>query len=79
VTYPFSTPSCLLSAPEAVEETAKSRAFPEEWARVLPVKKIKSSTAITGLLKSMTEAARLNPRRTIVRRGRGLPNRDGAG
>jgi len=33
---------------------------PEKWARVLPVKKIKSSTAITGLLKSMTEAARLN-------------------
>jgi hypothetical protein len=54
---------------------------PEEWARVLPVKKIKSSTAITGLLKSMTEAARLNPRRSIVRRApkRDLLNRDGAG
>jgi hypothetical protein len=39
VTYPFSTPSCFLSAPAAIEETAKSRAFPEEWARVLPVKK----------------------------------------
>jgi hypothetical protein len=42
--------------------------------------RIKSSTAITGLLKSMTEAARLNPRRTIVRRAKkDLLNRDGAG
>jgi hypothetical protein len=68
VTYPFSTPSCLLSASEAVEETAKSRAFPRRVGARAAGQKIKSSTAITGLLKSMTEAARFNPRRTIVRR-----------
>jgi hypothetical protein len=70
VTYPFSTPSCFISAPAAVEETAKSRAFPRRVARVLPVKKIKSSTAITGLLKSVTEAARS----TCAGRLSGAPN-----
>jgi len=66
VTYPFSTPSCFLSAP-AVEEKQPSRVLsPEEWARVLPVKK-KSNQVLqfTGLLKIYGWSSPAHLRRTI--------------